>query len=219
MFTTADTLDKIKKLKYGDVSKSKIKGYVQDMKNSPFKYFDISSYLKKDFPPNWSVKAHQEIKNLSLLPASADYVKKYDKIGDAFRKVFIMHDLSYPTQLVKQLLKHSVPVIRVLKYTFNRPRPRQLAQYYDINLGDIVNLNSMKTPSYPSGHSAQGYLVAHVLADKYPQIKNDLLEVAAHISKSRNIARAHYLSDSQFGKQLGVSLYKFLKREENNVNE
>ena len=41
MFTTADTLDKIKKLKYGDASKSGLKDFFDDKENSIFKDFDI----------------------------------------------------------------------------------------------------------------------------------------------------------------------------------
>ena len=164
MFTNADTLNKIKKLRYGSISKSKLKGFTDDIKNSAFRDFDITPYLKKNFPPNESVKTYQEIKTISQLPANVAYVKKYDKIGNAFKQVFIKHNLSYPDEKIKQLLKDSVPIIKILKYIFNRPRPKQLAHYYDINLGSIVNLNSMKTPSYPSGHSVQGYLIAHVLA-------------------------------------------------------
>ena len=219
MFISENTLDKLKSIKYAEKSKKQKSDAIKELKNTNFKDFNLSSFLQKDFPSNESVKTYQELKNLSLLPDSTEYAKKYDKISPAFKEVFIKHDLSYPFQQVKELLKDSVPVIRILKWTFNRPRPKQLAKYYKIDLGKVVNLVSMKTPSYPSGHSAQGYLVAHVLADEYPQIKNDLLKVAKHISKSRNIARAHYLSDSKFGEQLGISLYEFLKKEENNVNE
>ena len=214
MFPKPYTLDKVKNLRYGSISKSGLKDFFDDKENSIFKDFDLSKYLKKSFPPNESVKTYQEIKTIDSLPANAAYVKKYDKIGDAFKQVFIKHHLSYPDKKIKQLLKDSVPIIKILKHTFNRPRPKQLAPYYDIKLGSIVNLSSMKTPSYPSGHSVQGYLIAHVLADEYPDIEEEFLEVAGHISKSRNIGRAHYFSDSKLGKQLGVELYKFLKSKE-----
>ena len=35
-----------------------------------------------------------------------------------------------------------------------------------------VELPSMKTPSYPSGHSVQGYLIAMLLGDKYPNSRD-----------------------------------------------
>ena len=69
----------------------------------------------------------------------------------------------------------------------------------------------MNTPSYPSGHSTQGYLVAEMLKDKYPNKSKELDKKAKDISDSRNIARAHYKSDSELGKKLGLDMAKYLK--------
>ena len=67
----------------------------------------------------------------------------------------------------------------------------------------------MLTPSYPSGHSTQGYYIASSLInDGGPQ---SLMKVAQNISRSRNIARAHYPSDSKLGEELGTKLFRFIK--------
>ena len=145
MFISENTLDKLKSIKYAEKSKKQKSDAIKDLKNTNFKDFNLSSFLQKDFPSNESVKTYQELKNLSLLPDAIEYVKNYDKISAAFKEVFIKHDLSYPSQQVKELLKDSVPVIRILKWTFNRPRPKQLAKYYKVDLGNVVNLISMKT--------------------------------------------------------------------------
>ena len=79
-----------------------------------------------------------------------------------------------------------------------------------VKLNDI-ELKTMKTPSYPSGHSAQGFLVGKVLADKYPEASKDFIKEAKDISYSRNVAKAHYKSDSRFGEQLGTSMYEYVK--------
>ena len=64
----------------------------------------------------------------------------------------------------------------------------------------------MLTPSYPSGHSTRGYYIASSLInDGGPQ---SLMKVAQNISKSRNIARAHYPSDSAAGRDLANILLK-----------
>ena len=87
----------------------------------------------------------------------------------------------------------------------------QLAEKYNIKLAEVI-LSSMKTPSYPSGHSTQGYLIG-LLIEKFdnPKLANEFMSEAKAISKSRNIARAHYPSDSKLGEELGkkdVSLHK-----------
>ena len=96
-----------------------------------------------------------------------------------------------------------------LKYHFNRPRPYQLAKHYDIKLGENI-LESMKTPSYPSGHSAQGILVGKVLQTKLPINTNAFIEAGKRISYSRNIGGAHYPSDSEMGENIGSRMYEYI---------
>ena len=96
-----------------------------------------------------------------------------------------------------------------LKYHFNRPRPYQLAKHYNLDLGGIT-LESMKSPSFPSGHSTQGYLIGKILQTKLSIDTNAFLEVAKNTSFSRNVGRAHYLSDSQVGEKLGNDMYQYL---------
>ena len=75
-----------------------------------------------------------------------------------------------------------------------------------------IEMDSMKTPSYPSGHSAQGILIAKVLGDEYPEAKTAFAKTGKNISDSRKFARAHYISDSKAGEKLGQLLYKSLKK-------
>ena len=82
------------------------------------------------------------------------------------------------------------------------------AEEYGLKIND-VELKSMKTPAYPSGHSAQSKLMANYLNDLNNTSRFNVL--ANNISDSRNVAKAHYKSDSEFGKQIGDELYKYLK--------
>ena len=75
-------------------------------------------------------------------------------------------------------------------------------------------MDSMKTPSYPSGHSAQGFLIAKVLSDEYPSSTKAFNSLANNISYSRRVAHAHYKSDSNMGKKLGNAMYKHIKNKE-----
>ena len=74
-----------------------------------------------------------------------------------------------------------------------------------------MEMASMKTPSYPSGHSVQGYLIGMVLSSKYPQKRDKLMKTARDISYSRRVARAHYKSDSLLGEQIGKDMYNHVK--------
>ena len=113
-------------------------------------------------------------------------------------------------EYVKYADKLIVKIIKELKNFYDRPRPNVLAKKMNIKL-DMMDIKSAKTPSYPSGHTAQGYLIALVLSDKHPKNKKAFMKLAKDISDSRNMAKVHYKSDSVFGKKLGEALYKHIK--------
>ena len=69
----------------------------------------------------------------------------------------------------------------------------------------------METPSYPSGHSVQGVLIAKTLGDKHPKAKSAFAKTGENISYSRRVARAHYKSDSKVGEDIGNSMFKHIK--------
>ena len=175
-----------------------------------FKDFNMSKYFDRKPPKNTSIKTYQELMYLKDLPEDLEYVKQHDTIEEIFKEVCKDNNVEYPTDLVKELIKSSAGLIMELKWNYNRPRPFQLAEYYNIKLGGTT-LESMKTPSYPSGHSTQGILIGKVLQTKLPITTDGFLEAGKRISYSRNIGRAHYPSDSELGEIIGNSLYQHIK--------
>ena len=172
-----------------------------------FKNFDISSFKKLKPPSNNSFDTDQEIKALKKIPLRKEFVKKYDNIEKAFEQTAKENNIKdYDKKIAAKLIKESAPVILELKKYHNRPRPYDL----DKNL-KAVKMKSMNTPSYPSGHSAQSILIASSLKDKYGK-SSAFMQTAKNISDSRNIAHAHYKSDSVNGTKLGKQLYKHTKK-------
>ena len=169
-----------------------------------FKNFNIKKYLDKKPPSDNSFTTMQEIKELSKMPINKNFVKEKDNIKKAFS------GLVDENKFVQKLIDESAPVLLKIKKHYNRPRPKELAKKFKIKLKD-VEMSSMKTSSYPSGHSAQGILIGLALSDKYPVKKNKLMKTARDISKSRNIAHAHYKSDSRFGETIGKDMYNHIK--------
>ena len=172
-----------------------------------FKNFDIKPFKKKKPPSDNSFDTAQEIKALKKIKLNKSFVKKYDNIEAAFAKTAKEQDIKdYDKKIAAKLIKESAPVILKLKKYHNRPRP------YDLDKSlSSVKMDSMKTKSYPSGHSAQGMLIALVLKDKYGK-GSAFMQTAKNISDSRNMAHAHYPSDSKNGKELGKQLYKHIKK-------
>ena len=174
--------------------------------------FDIEKYKSITPPGDYTFDTMQEIKALTKIPINKDAVEKYDYFHDAFKEVAKRKGLDEDKveEVCMALSDEAHPFIMKLKDYFDRPRPKVIAKKMNIKMDDI-EMESMKTPSYPSGHSAQGYLVGLVLSDMYPSAKKEFMQVANNISDSRNIAHAHYKSDSDFGKMLGKEMYEHIK--------
>ena len=98
-----------------------------------------------------------------------------------------------------------------LKYHYNRPRPFQVAEFYNIDLNG-TELDSMKTPSYPSGHAIQGYLIGEYLASIDPTHGDEYKQVGEDIAHSRIVAKAHYPSDKVYGKKIAKFLAQSMKK-------
>ena len=209
---TFENINDIKNLKHSDSVKPKHRKKMDAVKGGLFSNFDYSEFRQKTPPKNESLQAYNEMKYLQTLPQDKQFVIDKDDIPETFKEVCERNKVEFPEEMVKRLMDDSSGIILDLKYHFNRPRPARLAKEYNFDLKAEV-LSSMKTPSYPSGHSAQGYLVGLYLSEKFDdsQLANEFISAARDISKSRNIARAHYPSDSKLGEELGKKLFRFIK--------
>mgnify|MGYP003127307762 FL=1 len=172
-----------------------------------FENFDYSQFKNMPPPKDGSLKSLSEIKDLQNIPMDKGFVKKRDDIYGSFKELADKKNITLDKKEINNLSDSSASVILKLKKYYNRPRPREQAKQYGLQLENI-ELSSMKTPSYPSGHSAQGILIGNYLADKYKD--QDFKKIGNEISDARNVARAHYKSDSDMGKKLGESMYNYI---------
>lgn len=171
-----------------------------------FKNYMFDKFLNKQ-PPNF-VDSYKELIYLMRYSHPDEcYVNKYDNIESLFLEYFDWDDEIM--RLVKQLIKDSARITLILKWHYNRLRPYQVAEKTNVDLKDI-RLHSMTSPSYPSGHSTQGYLLATYLSGKFPKHKENLMNIAEHISNSRLVARCHFPSDVAFGAEIGIDMAKHL---------
>lgn len=211
---TFENIGNIKNLKHSDSIKPKHLKKIKRVKDGLFGKFDYSEFKSKQPPKNESLQTYNELQSLQRLPQDIQFVKEKDEISEVFEGVCEKYGVEYPSEMVEKLLTDSAGVIIDLKYHFNRPRPGILAKEYNMKLAEVV-LTSMKTPSYPSGHSAQGYLVGLYLAEKFDdeELAKELISEAKAISKARNIGRAHYPSDSKIGEELGKKMFRYIKKD------
>lgn len=121
------------------------------------------------------------------------------------------HDIK--RSFVASLKDNIDPQITFHKRHFNSLRPNELAKLQGIPFKSD-SLTTINSPSYPSGHTAQAFYIAHILSDMYPDLSDDLYKLAQMIADSRIDRGVHFPSDNEAGKKLADILYKRHKDEE-----
>ena len=179
----------------------------QDKIDRPITLFEDISISLQPFPENTSKKTLEEVKYLSEIEEDVDYVRENDKVKESFGKLHEELELEYNEDEAGKYLKESSKYIMELKYKFQRPRPHQIADFYGIDLNG-VDLDSMKTPSYPSGHATQGYLLGMIYSERYPEYRKEFMKLGEDIAESRIVGKAHFRSDKKAGIELAEKLFQ-----------
>lgn len=109
--------------------------------------------------------------------------------------------------------------VYALKYYHNRARPEQLAPYSNLDI-NVLYTETHHTPSYPSGHTMYSELAAHMLADDYPEYREEFFELSKYCGLARILQGVHYPSDNKASIVAVEKLYplikeKYERREEN----
>ena len=175
--------------------------------------FPIGTYKNMPPPENESDTTEEEINHLEAIPVDDDFVNSADNLDLHFKKFLNSKGLEWPGKELKKVVNGVRTIILQLKYHYNRPRPFQVAQAKGLKL-DSENLKSASTPSYPSGHATQGRFIGRYLADLHPEYGDELRQIGDDIAFSRNMAKVHYPSDSEFGKLLGDKMYEYVYQED-----
>jgi hypothetical protein len=126
--------------------------------------------------------------------------------------------IDYRASEVSAIINDVWKVSRIFKNMYNRPRPYQIAEAYNMDF-DTMHGESNKTPAYPSGHSCGARLVAEYLSKKYPEHKDSFLEIAEKIGMGRIKAGFHYPSDHVAGIDLALKVFPYLEISEQHLNE
>lgn len=155
-----------------------------------------------DPPLNSSETTKKELKYLSDLTYSISY-KDRQLVIEADKNANFLYDavlnglgLDFPKEDFEKANDIIYPIIMNLKYKYNRPRPYQLAEVYNIKI-NVIETDTIHTPSYPSGHSAYAALGAYLLAAKYPEHSGLFFDKVGDISRARMLQGVHYPSDTE----------------------
>jgi acid phosphatase (class A) len=94
-----------------------------------------------------------------------------------------------------------------LKNVINRPRPYQLAYYYELPLYPLIHTDA-NSAAYPSGHSLTAFVMSEYYAKKYPEHRAELEALAKKIAKSRELMGIHFPSDQVISREIADTIWK-----------
>jgi len=197
----------LRNMVYGD----KIKPKHQKRMEVQLERINPNVIVPKVTPPdNDSKVTLDEVKYLSKVKPVMESIKSRDHVTNSFMDLVESTGLKITKDELENITKESAKIIYELKYHYNRPRPYQIAEFYGIDLNG-TELDSMKTPSYPSGHAVQGYLIGEILSNM-DKTNSDLYKgMGEEIAHSRILAKAHYPSDKTYGHKIAMELFKAYK--------
>jgi len=146
--------------------------------------------------------------------ASDEAIKQYincDEDANYYIKEYMEDsDLEFDEEEVDYIKSQCKPIGRHYKNMYNRPRPYQLAEEYNMELNKFKT-GTANTPSYPSSHALQSYVVANFYAKKYPEHEGNLRDMADICAWGRVQAGLHYPSDYKAGIKLADEVSKYFK--------
>lgn len=206
-------------IRFGDYLKSKVIHEAATQKHKimmkrPVTFFNEHEKIKLPTPAKLSSSDTkmelQEVRDAMIMSnEKLQYERKLDVDFLEMMSVLVGGE----EELISEIKRQIDTITLKLKYSYNRLRPRETAKFYGENLTPHVVVD---TPSYPSNHTAVGYVVAGVLAKKYPQHEKELLKIAEDNANSRVSLGVHFVSDVEAGKELADRL---LDRYTNNIIE
>ncbi len=161
-------------------------------------------------PENDSKVTLDEVKYLAGVKPIMETIKGRDKVVGSFMEIVESTGVKITKKELDDISLESAKIIYELKYHYNRPRPYQIAEFYGIDLNG-TELDSMKTPSYPSGHAVQGYLIGEILSNMDKTNAVLYKGMGEEIAHSRILAKAHYPSDKTYGHKIAMELFKAYK--------
>jgi hypothetical protein len=178
--------------------------------------FDWKKILEAP-PSNISKETFLELQlvSRSTLNRTLEDTKLVETVDQDIDSLFIQlvnqYGFKYPYDKISEFYDVIEPILMNIKFLWNRPRPAQLAKYYDLNI-DVLVTDTHHTAAYPSGHTVYSSLVAHIIEYYYPTIsKKKLDSLVTDTGKARILQGVHYPSDNTASIKLTKFLFNKLK--------
>ena len=164
-------------------------------------------------PPNRSEQTKSELRQVqdastNRTDSEIKLVYEVDKDPALIFVPFLQdNSLVYPEEEIGTYWSVLYPIVMNLKWLHNRARPYQLGPKYGMEI-DYIRTDTHHTPSYPSGHTSYGHLVALVLSEKYPEYAENFQTFSDQTGEARVLQGVHYPLDNAAAVKLTNSIWK-----------
>ena len=186
-----------------------------ELEEMQFFTHDVAEQITLPSPPTDDKAEIVKLKKMmnARTPEDEQSIKDHDEVPFYAIKVYCeKNKLIFHKDEFNDIIEQSIPIILHFKDRFDRKRPKDVDDSIE-----TLNSKTNKTPSYPSGHSAQSMLVAKYVIGKFPKHEKGLLEAAKECGIGRVLAGFHYLSDHVAGKLLGEKMYSIMNKDDYNA--
>lgn len=117
--------------------------------------------------------------------------------------------INFPQNLFDKLYDDTKNLIYTIKQYYNRPRPQQLANFYNLKI-DVIDSDTAHTASYPSGHTVYAKLAALLVEADYLELRSTLTRAVNRVAYARCIQGVHFPSDNKASIILANFIYQYL---------
>jgi subtilisin family serine protease len=134
-----------------------------------------------------------------------------DHLSRSYQTALLTGPDAYPKtwQLMNTMSDLALIPVMNFKKQFARARPNQL----DPAIKPLIEVPGH--PAYPSGHSTQNFLIAHVLSEVIgddAELIARVFAIARRVAENREWAGVHYHTDTEAGEQLAREIFPIMKR-------
>tara|TARA_B110000444_G_scaffold98128_1_gene93100 strand:+ start:94 stop:1155 length:1062 start_codon:yes stop_codon:yes gene_type:complete len=186
-----------------------------ELEEMQFFTHDVAEQITLPSPPTDDKAEIVKLKKMmnARTPEDEQSVKDHDEVPFYAIKVYCeKNKLIFHKDEFNDIIEQSIPIILHFKDRFDRKRPKDVDDSIE-----TLNSKTNKTPSYPSGHSAQSMLVAKYVIGKFPKHEKGLIAAAKECGIGRVLAGFHYLSDHVAGNLLGEKMYSIMNKDDYNA--
>jgi len=118
-------------------------------------------------------------------------------------------DANRLNQVLDDVLFDTLGLITKLKYHYQRPRPYQMAVYYEMSDFHHHQSITIDSPSYPSGHAYMGAILSGVVGIYHPELFDWMGKASRDFNYSRLFMGVHYLSDVDKGVEVAEMVLNY----------